>query len=82
MYSIKHIEDGQECVMAVLSVSFNAKENVLIGYGSPGPDEGPRVGGVVRFSSGHAFVMNENGKTVAAYNLSIKNRSAPNGRKD
>jgi hypothetical protein len=72
MYSIKHVEDnGYESVMSAVSVSFNPETNELIGYGSPGPDEGARKDGVVRYSSGHAFVMNEQGKTVAVYNFRV-----------
>lgn len=70
MYSIKHIEEnGHESVMAAVSVSYDSKRNELIGYGSPGPDEGARRDGVIRYASGNVYVMNDQGKTVAVYNL-------------
>ena len=73
MLTIKHIEmDGHESVMSAVSVSFNAEKNELTGFGSPGPDEGSRKDGVIVYGSGHIYVMNENGKTVAAYNLEKK----------
>jgi hypothetical protein len=72
MYSIKHVEDdGQESVMAAVSVSFDPKKNELIAYGSPGPDEGARKNGVVRYGSGKAWVMNDQGKTVAVYDFKV-----------
>jgi hypothetical protein len=71
--TIKHVEDnGHETVVTVNDVSFDPKDGCLIGYGSPGPDEGARVNGMVRYNSGHAFVMNEQGKTVGVYNLRPK----------
>ncbi len=66
MYSIKHVDvSGVERVVAAVSVSYDPKKNELIGHGSPGPADG-----LVRFSSGHAYVMNDLGKTVSVYNLS------------
>jgi hypothetical protein len=41
----------------------------VVAYGIPGPDEGAKVGGCVRYSQGNVFVMNEAGKTVSAYYL-------------
>lgn len=70
MLTVKHVEnDGHESVMLVLSVSYDPKGEELVGYGSPGPDEGARKDGVVRYASGRVYVMNENGKTVGVYNL-------------
>lgn len=70
MLTIKHVDnDGTESVMMALSVSYDPRAEELVGYGSPGPDEGARQNGVVRYASGRVYVMNENGKTVGAYNL-------------
>lgn len=69
MLTIKHIEDnGHECVMQAISVTYDRGEKKLIAFGSPGPDEGARSGGVVQYGSGIAYVM-EGGKTVAKYEL-------------
>lgn len=65
MYSIKHVDDdGKENVVAAVSVGYDPKKNELTGYGSPGSGDG-----VVRYTSGRVFVMNEQGKTVSLYNL-------------
>lgn len=71
MMTIKHIEDdGRERVVSAVSVSFDPERNELIGYGAPPTTSGAMAS--VRFVTGHAFVMNEQGKTVAAYNLRTK----------
>lgn len=63
MLTIKHIEDdGHESIDSVVSVIHNAKDNTLIGCG-------PNRIEVIRYTSGHAFVMNDAGKTVGVYNL-------------
>jgi len=73
MYSIKHVEsDGHESMMAAVSTSFDPAKIELTAYGSPGPDEGARKDGVVRYASGKVWVMNEQGKTVAVYDLGKK----------
>jgi hypothetical protein len=73
MFSLKHVEDdGRESIMGAVSVSFDPKGTELTGYGSPGPDEGARKNGVVRYASGLVYVMNEQGKTVGVYSLRTK----------
>jgi hypothetical protein len=63
MLTIKHVDDDKrESVVSVVSVSFEPKEHCLVGCG-------PNSIEVARWSSGHAFVMNEQGKTVAVYSL-------------
>ena len=67
MLTIKHIrDDGRESVVSVASVGFSVEENELVGYGTQNPNEEARV---ASYRDGHAFVMNDQGKTVAAYNL-------------
>jgi hypothetical protein len=64
MLTIKYIsETGRETVASVVSVEFDPIKNELIGYGPVGTNN-------LRYSSsGRAFVMNENGKTISTYNL-------------
>jgi len=70
MFSIKHVaDDGSETIMAVVSSSFDSKQNELTGYDSPGPDNAFRKDGIVRLNSGLAYIMNELGRTVGIYNL-------------
>ena len=67
MLTVKHISDGgHESIDSVVSVIFEPEANVLIGCG-------PNRVEVARYSSGHAYVMNGDGKTVGAYNLAPKN---------
>ncbi len=64
MLTIKHVdEDGRERVVSVESVSFDRRANCLRGLGSSDVD--------ATWTSGHAYVMNDQGKTVAVYNLSM-----------
>lgn len=70
MLTLKHVEDdGHESMMEAISVSFDGKKGELTGYGSPGPDEGARKDGVVKYATGHVYVMNGQGKTVGVYSL-------------
>ena len=63
MLTIKHVEDGgHESIEAVVSVIHDPEENLLIGCG-------PNRVEIIRYTSGHAFVMNDAGKTVGVYNL-------------
>jgi hypothetical protein len=60
--TIKHVDpSGRETVVSVVSVGYDPEKRELIGYG---PTE--------RFTDGHAFVMNDAGKTVGAYNLRVR----------
>lgn len=68
MLTIKHInDDGHEVLVSVSSVTFAPDHHLLIGYGDV-----TRKAEVVRYDTGHAYVMNENGKTVSMYNLRTK----------
>ena len=68
MYSLKHVEDDKsEKIVTAVSVSFDPKKNELIGYGSPSADDG-----IIRFNTGHVYVMNEKGSTVGVYSLRAK----------
>lgn len=68
--TIKHIDDKKnERVISVKDVTFDAENDTLIGIGCPSEKDG-----VVRLTGGYAFVMNDLGKTVAAYNLRPKPR--------
>ena len=75
MLTIKHIGDGgRESVVTVVSVSFEPDNNTLIGCG-------PNCVEMIRFQSGHAYVMNDLGKTVAVYNLRpMKKQEQHHGR--
>lgn len=74
MLTIKQIErDGHEGIEMARQVSFIPGEG-LTAFGCPGPDEGARAAGVVRYASGRIYVMNENGKTVATYDLDLPPR--------
>ena len=66
MLTIRQIsDDGRWRVIQAVSVSFDPEQNEVIGHGVPGDHD-------VLCTSGHIYVMNENGKTVAAYNLEKK----------
>lgn len=76
MLTIKHIEkDGHEGVIQAIQITYAPQDDTnngapgLTAYGSPGPDEGARKDGVISFGDGRVYVMNDNGKTVATYNL-------------
>ncbi len=67
MFSIKHI-DGIERTVAAVSYEFDPLKGKLTGHGSPSstsPD------GDIIFTTGRAYVMNDQGQTVGAYNLSV-----------
>jgi hypothetical protein len=71
MLTVKHVdEDGTESIFEALSVAHDPDKCIFTGYGSPGPDEGARKDGVLRYESGRVYVTNENGKTVGIYILS------------
>ena len=71
MLTINHIEvDGHEGIHLARQVSYAIGQ--LTAFGCPGPDEGARRDGVVNYGTGRVYVMNENGKTVAAYDLEQK----------
>ena len=66
MLTVKHVDtNGSENIVSVNSVSFDKEANCLIGLGANGV-------GSIRWTSGSAFVMNEQGKTVGVYNLSMR----------
>jgi len=76
MLTVKHVDtNGSENIVSVASVSFDKDANCLVGHGSSGV-------GSIRWNSGSAFVMNEEGKTVGVYNLNMKlgTREVPNGQ--
>lgn len=68
--TVKHIEPkhGHEYVTTATDVQYTPNEGVRA-FGCPGPDSGARVGGVISFSDGRVYVMNDLGKTVASYDL-------------
>jgi hypothetical protein len=59
MLTIKHVCDGREEVVPVVSVDYDADKNELVGASGP----------THTFTTGIAYVMNERGQTVAIYNL-------------
>ena len=66
MFTVKHVgTDGVESIVSVDSASFNKELNTLIGVG-------PNAMQFASWSSGLAYVMNEQGKTVAVYNLTMR----------
>ena len=66
MFTVKHVgTNGSESIVSVNLVSFDKGANCLVGYGPNGME-------FVRWDAGSAFVMNEQGKTVGVYNLSIE----------
>ena len=68
MVTVKQIAvNGKERVVQAVSVSFDPEQNEVIGHGVP--EEGE-----VRYSSGHVYVMNENGKTVSSHNLWMRRK--------
>lgn len=71
MMTIKHVENGKESIVSVDTVDFDAKTGVLTGHL---PAVNGKAGGSVIFSSGHAFVMNDQGKTVGAYNMRVSTK--------
>ena len=69
MMTIKRVgEDGHETVESVLSAEYNAKTNTLTVV-SMAP---------VQYTSGLVWVMNEHGKTVAAYDLTKQKQKGQN----
>ena len=63
MLTIKHVcDDGHEAIVSVISVRFDPDGNKLIGCGA-------NEVMISCHEGGHAWVMNDNGKTVASYNL-------------
>jgi hypothetical protein len=70
MLTLKHVEpDGHEGIQTARELSFNESQKQLTAFGCPGPDEGARRDGVVNYGTGRVYVMNDNGKTVAVYDL-------------
>jgi hypothetical protein len=64
-FTIKHVDDdGHESVESVVRVKYDVDLNQLTGFESPTGD--------LTYNTGHAFVMNDQGKTVAAYNFRTK----------
>jgi hypothetical protein len=75
MLTIKHVDPtGFETVVLVVSVGYNPEKRELIGYG---PTENGSAAETHHYTSGHAFVMNDAGKTVSAYNLRAKQQAKP-----
>lgn len=67
MYSLKHVEnDKKERVVAAVSIGFDPQKKEVTGYGSPSSEDG-----IIRFTSGRVYVMNERGSTVGVYILSM-----------
>lgn len=65
MYTVKHIDlNGVERLLSVSSTTFDAKKCELEGRG-PAPENAV----IARWTAGHAYVMNESGKTVGVYSL-------------
>lgn len=80
MFTVKHVErDGFEVVVQARDAMFHPGRQQcgddpghvaeFVAYGVPGPNEGARLDGVVRYGSGTIYVMNEAGKTVSCYHL-------------
>lgn len=66
MMTLKHVDtEGMETVVSVATVSFDAKKNVLLGLSQEGRP-------LHRWAEGHAYLMNEAGKTVAVYQMQSK----------
>lgn len=62
--TLKHIDaDGRENTVSLVSVSFDPESGIVTGRGIPSE---------ASWSSGRVFVMNDQGKTVANYNLDKK----------
>lgn len=65
MMTLKYIgADGREAVFPVASVDFDPEAKLLVGRGTPDGDK--------EWKTGRAFLMNDQGKTVATYNLNQK----------
>lgn len=63
MLTIKHVtDDGYEKIVSVVTVHFDPEEHMLTGCGPNEVEYSRHVGG-------HAWVMNEYGRTVGSYNL-------------
>lgn len=74
MFTVKHIDPGGcERVTLLVSVSFDPESGIVTGHGS--------MEGDVEWADGRIFVMNENGKTVSVYNLSLKKQEQHNGQR-
>lgn len=70
MLTLRHVEqNGYESLVLAESASFDKKENILRGFGIPGSNAAIS-NGVMAYGDGTVYVMNDNGKTVAVYNLS------------
>ena len=68
-FTLKHIDlDGREAVVSLASVSFDPETKVLVGH-APGGDR--------QWTRGRAFLMNDQGKTVATYVLNQKQEHTP-----
>jgi len=62
MYTIRHIDaSGKDKVVDAVFTSYDPQAHELTGHGANGVE--------TKFNTGSAFVMNDNGKTVAAYNF-------------
>ncbi len=67
MYSLKHVDDDKkEMVVAAVSVGFDPIKKEVTGHGSSGSEDG-----IIRFTTGRVYVMNERGSTVGVYILSM-----------
>lgn len=65
MMTLKYIDpDGREDVVSLASASFDPETKVLVGHGTPDGEH--------QWTHGRAFLMNDNGKTVATYYLDKK----------
>lgn len=70
MMTVRRIDgDGNENVVSVITVGYNASTGLLHGIDAHGQ---PYEYG----HDGQAFVMNENGKTVAIYNFKRRQEEA------
>jgi len=71
MFTVKHVApNGEEHVVSVTSVQFDREANVLRGLGADGV-------AFVGWTAGHAYVMNESGRTVAVYNIAMPVGTVP-----
>jgi hypothetical protein len=70
MLTLKHVEsDGREGIMSAREVTFDLAAQRLTAFGVPGPNEGARYDGVMHYGSGRLEVFNDNGNTIASYDL-------------
>ncbi len=73
MFTVKHImSGGRESVRQATEVDYYPKGAPGNGYNTPVFFAGLPGGGSMTYEFGHIYVMNENGKTVASYELGVE----------